>query len=72
MVSGTRDRVGAQHAANTIGIQIAAAGLGGALLPGLAGILARQISLEVIPVYLAVLIASLLTLYSVSIKYHAH
>ena len=72
MVSGTRDRVGAQHAANTIGIQIAAAGLGGALLPGLAGILARQISLEVIPVCLAVLIATLLTLYSVSIKYHAH
>ena len=72
MVSGTRDRVGAHHAANTIGIQIAAAGLGGALLPGLAGILARQISLEVIPVYLAFLIAALLTLYRVSIKYHAH
>jgi fucose permease len=72
MVSGTRDRVGAHHAANTIGIQIAAAGLGGALLPGLAGILARQISLEVIPVYLAILIAALLTLYWVSIKYHAH
>lgn len=72
MVSGTRDRVGAHHAANTIGIQIGAAGLGGALLPGLAGILARQISLEVIPVYLAVLISGLLILYSVSIKYHAH
>ncbi|MBI5566521.1 MAG: MFS transporter [Chloroflexi bacterium] len=72
MVSGTRDRVGAHHAANTIGIQIGAAGLGGALLPGLAGILARQISLEVIPIYLAALIAMLLTLYSVSIKYHAH
>lgn len=72
MVSGTRDRVGAHHAANTIGMQIGAAGLGGALLPGLAGILARQISLEVIPIYLAVLITGLLILYSVSIKYHAH
>lgn len=72
LVSGTRDRVGAHHAANTIGIQIGAAGLGGALLPGLAGILARQISLEVIPVYLAGLITTLLTLYWVSIKYHAN
>jgi len=72
MVSGTRNRVGAQHAANTIGMQIAAAGLGVALLPGLAGILAQNISLEVIPIYLAVLIVLLLTLYSVSIKHHAH
>ncbi|HZY42574.1 MAG TPA: MFS transporter [Anaerolineae bacterium] len=72
LVSGTRDRVGAHHAANTIGIQIGAAGLGGALLPGLAGILARQISLEVIPIYLAILIATLLTLYWASIKYHAN
>jgi fucose permease len=72
LVSGTRDRVGAPHAANTIGMQIGAAGLGGALLPGLAGLLARQISLEVIPVYLAILITTLLTLYWVSIKYHAN
>jgi fucose permease len=72
MVSGTRDRVGSQYAANTIGMQIGAAGLGGALLPGLAGVLARQISLEVIPVYLAILITILLALYSASIKHHAN
>lgn len=51
-VSDTRRRVGARFAANTIGMQIAGAGLGAALLPGLAGILARQISLEVIPIWL--------------------
>ncbi len=72
MVSGTRARVGSQYAANTIGMQIGAAGLGGALLPGLAGVLARQISLEVIPVYLAILITILLALYSMSIKQPAN
>lgn len=37
LVSGTASRVGPQHAANTIGVQISAAGLGGALLPALTG-----------------------------------
>jgi fucose permease len=52
LVSGTSARVGEQHAANTIGMQIAAAGLGGAVVPSLAGVLAQNISLEAIPVYL--------------------
>jgi len=33
---------GAHHAANTIGIQLSAASLGGALLPSLAGVLAQR------------------------------
>jgi MFS family permease len=41
--------VSAKHAANTIGMQISAAGFGGSLLSSLAGVLARNISLEVIP-----------------------
>ena len=52
LVSGTRARVGEHHAANTIGMQIAAAGLGGAVVPSLAGVLAQNFSLEAIPVYL--------------------
>ncbi len=52
LMSLTASRVGNAHAANTIGMQIAAAGVGGALLPGLAGILAAQFSLEVIPLML--------------------
>jgi len=52
LVSGTRARVGEHHAANTIGMQIAAAGFGGALVPSLAGVLAQKFSLEAIPVYL--------------------
>lgn len=66
LVSSTGRRVSARHAANTIGMQISAAGLGGALLPGLAGALARRISLEVIPVFLVSLIVLLLVLYFVS------
>jgi fucose permease len=63
LVSSTSQRVGAHHAANTIGIQVAAANLGGALLPALAGFLAQRISLETIPVMLAVALLALLALY---------
>ena len=62
LVSGTSQRVGERFAANTIGMQIAGAGLGGALIPGIAGILARQFSLEVIPVWLSILFLLLLAL----------
>ena len=52
LVSGTSARVGEKHAANTIGMQIAAAGLGAAVVPSIAGVLAQNFSLEAIPVYL--------------------
>ncbi len=63
MVSGTSQRVGHKFAANTIGMQIGAGGLGAALVPGLVGVLARHISLEVIPVCLFVFFAALFGLY---------
>jgi fucose permease len=68
LVSNTSQRVGQRHAGNTIGFQMGAAGLGGALLPALAGILAKRISLETIPVLLAVSLLGLLALYLVSIR----
>lgn len=68
LVSGTSLRVPEKHAANTIGMQISAAGLGGALLPGAAGYLARHISLEIIPVYLTALIILLFVLYNVAVS----
>jgi fucose permease len=68
LVSGTSERVGARHAANTIGVQIAGAGLGGAALPGLAGVLAQHTSLEAIPIFLAGVFALLLVLYSISVN----
>jgi len=55
LISITPARFGAAHAANAIGFQIAAAGLGVALLPGLAGVLAGRIGLEVIAPFLIVI-----------------
>jgi len=52
LVSDTRNRVGLKHQSNTIGMQIAAAGFGAAVVPSIAGVLARQLGLEVIPIYL--------------------
>ena len=68
LVSSTSGRVGAHHAANTIGIQISAAGLGGALLPSLAGVLAQRVSLETIPVMLSASLLGLLALYWLSMR----
>lgn len=66
LVSGTRQRVGSRYAANTIGMQIAGAGLSGAIIPGLIGALARRTTLEVIPVCLFALFAAILGLYLLS------
>ena len=71
LVSSTSQRVGAHHAANTIGIQMSAATLGGALLPALAGFLAQRFSLEAIPVMLAASLLGLLALYLLSIRAQA-
>ena len=63
MISGTSQRVGEHFAANAIGMQISAAGLGAAVVPSLIGILARQTSLEVIPICILVLFIALFGLY---------
>ncbi len=66
MVSGTRSRVGPAHVSNTMGMQIAAAGVGAASLPALAGVLADQFSLEVIPFFLMTFVLILSGLYLAS------
>lgn len=66
LVSLTSLRVGDQHAINTIGMQMSAAGLGFALIPGLAGVLAQNFSLEVIPIFLTALLFSLILLYALT------
>lgn len=52
LISDTEDRVSLRHHANTIGAQIAAAGLGAALVPALAGVLARRLGLGIVPLYM--------------------
>lgn len=68
MVSGTGQRVGQKHLANTMGMQIAAAGIGAASLPALAGWLSGQFSLEVIPWFLGSLVLLLGLLYTMARK----
>ena len=68
LISSTSQRVGQRHAGNTIGIQISAAALGGALVPSLAGFLAERTSLEIIPVMLCVSLLGLLILYVFSAR----
>jgi fucose permease len=68
LVSSTSRRVGPAHAANTIGIQLSAAGLGGALLPSLAGAVAQRVSLETIPLLLAVSLLGLLALFGLTLR----
>ena len=71
MMSGTRIRVGDHFAANTIGMQMAATGFGTAVIPSLMGVLARQLSLEVIPVCLLGVYAGLLGVYLLAVRSQA-
>lgn len=68
MISGTSARVEEQYAANTIGMQMTATGLGAAVIPAAMGVLARQISLEVIPVCLLATYAALAGCYLLAIR----
>ncbi len=68
LMSGTSQRVGPHFAANTIGMQMAAAGLGTAVIPSLVGVLARRSSLEIIPVCVIVLLTGLLGAYLLAEK----
>jgi hypothetical protein len=54
--------LGAARAQYAIGFQVAGAGLGIALIPGLAGIVASRISLEVIAPFLVVTVAILIVI----------
>lgn len=67
-MSGTSSRVGAKHATNTIGLQMAGSGLGGATISALIGVLAQNISLEAIAVSMVVLYALLYVLHRLATR----
>jgi fucose permease len=71
LMSGTPKRVGAAHAANTIGFQAAAASIGVALLPGVAGVLAELLGLEVIGPFLVAASIVLFVLHEVIVRYRS-
>ncbi|MEV4628557.1 MFS transporter [Micromonospora sp. NPDC049523] len=64
----TSDRVGVAHADRTIGLQIGAAGLGGALLPAGIGVLLSRVGVETLGPSLLVLSLVLLGLYLASTR----
>ncbi len=68
LLSGTAGRVGTRHAANTIGVQIAAMGVGAAVIPSLTGLLADSLSLDAIPPFLMALMAVLIGSYLFSLR----
>lgn len=68
LLSGTSGRVGARHTPNTIGIQIAAMGVGGATLPSLTGVAAERLSLQAIPPFLIAMTVVLMAAYLFSLR----
>lgn len=66
MTLTTADRVGTAHADRAIGVQVGAAGLGGALLPGAVGVLLNRLDVEYLGPALVVLSVLLLVLYLAS------
>ncbi len=55
LMARTPQRIGASYAVHAIGFQVAAAMLGAAILPGVAGLLAQEGGLEMVPGYAIVL-----------------
>lgn len=68
LVLYTPKRLGAAHASNAIGFQVAAAGLGLALLPGLAGVLADSLGLESIGPFLLIASVAMFLLHEVIVS----
>jgi fucose permease len=68
LVSATPGRVGDAHVPNTIGFQIGAAAIGGSVLPGLVGVLAKTVSIEAMPVVLLVVNTTILILHEIILR----
>ncbi len=68
LISLTPARVGQNHADSAIGFQIAAAGLGGAVLTGLVGVVAHTLGLWVVGASLLLFTLLLLGLYEVLLR----
>lgn len=68
LTSNTSERVGAPHAPNAIGFQMAAVTLGFAILPGLAGVLAEAFGLEIIGPYLFALAVAAIVLHEGTLR----
>jgi fucose permease len=68
MITSLQDRLGSRHGPNAIGFSVAAASFGAGLLPGLAGVLAKSVSLEIVPPFLLVFCVLMAVLYEAIIS----
>ena len=68
LTTGVRNRVGDRYAANTIGMQMAAGAASTVVTPTILGVLARRISLEVVPVVLVFVFSILLIVFLLSLR----
>ena len=68
LLSSTADRVGRRHTPNSIGIQIAAMGVGAAAIPSITGVVAQIFSLEAIPPFMIILTVVLIASYLFSLR----
>ena len=68
LISLTPPRVGKAHADSAIGFQIAAAGLGGAVLVGGVGVVSRAAGLSVIGASVVLFAALLLALFEMLVR----
>lgn len=64
----TADRVGAVHVDRTIGLQIGAAGLGGAAIPAAVGVLLSRVDVEALGPALVALALALIALYAAATR----
>jgi len=71
-ISDTPRLVGTEHAANAIGFQISAASLGFATLPGLAGLLAERLGLQVIGPILVSFAVAMFLLHEAFVRTSTH
>lgn len=66
LMSDTPQRVGAEHAENTISLQMATVGIGTAILPGLLGTLGKNAGLEMMATAFVLLAVVVLVLYELA------
>lgn len=68
LISATQDRLGPAHAPTAIGVQVAAAALGGGVFQALVGQLTERFGLEVVPVTFVVMSLVMLVVYQFSLS----
>jgi hypothetical protein len=68
MVSATPERLGPAHGPNAVGLQMSAASLGVATLPGLGAIYMRRFGLEALGPFLLALSLGVLMLHEVAVR----